>query len=129
MNAEPPAGPLPSVSRPWAYRPLAQLAAKVDWALLIARSEPMADASLPDMRARSRPGTAMAAMMPMIATTISSSMRVKPLALRIFILLSFKKDVYAGLRVLRMLVDCLCRLHEQPRCQGSAAAMLIYKCL
>ena len=45
---------------------------------LIARIEPMAEDSLPDMRARSRPGTAMAAMMPMIATTISSSIRVKP---------------------------------------------------
>ena len=51
----------------------------------MARSEPMADASLPDMRARSRPGTAIAAMMPMIATTISSSMSVKPFWLRIFI--------------------------------------------
>src|SRR5687767_7824811 len=30
------------------------------------------------MRARSRPGIAIAAMMPMIATTISSSMRVNP---------------------------------------------------
>src|SRR5438477_12878519 len=50
----------------------------------------MADASLPDIRARRRPGTAIAAMMPMIATTISSSMRVKPLGSRIFIsLLSF----------------------------------------
>ena len=48
------------------------------WALLMARTEPMADASLPDMRARRRPGIAMAAMMPMIATTISSSMSVKP---------------------------------------------------
>jgi hypothetical protein len=38
----------------------------------------MAEASLPESRARSRPGTAMAAMMPMIATTISSSMSVKP---------------------------------------------------
>src|SRR5207244_44891 len=91
MNADPPAGPLPRVSRPWAYRPLAQLAAKVDCALLIARSEPMADASLPEMRARSRPGTAMAAMMPMIATTISSSMRVKPFWLRTFIANLLKK--------------------------------------
>src|SRR5262245_1454281 len=40
----------------------------------------MAEASLPDIRARRRPGTAIAAMMPMIATTISSSMRVKPFA-------------------------------------------------
>ena len=48
------------------------------------RMEPMADASLPDIRARSRPGTAMAAMMPMMATTISSSMSVKPLESCIF---------------------------------------------
>ena len=44
----------------------------------MARTEPMADVSLPDIRARSRPGTAIAAMMPMIATTIKSSMSVKP---------------------------------------------------
>ena len=44
----------------------------------MARIDPMADASLPDMRARSRPGTAIAAMMPMIATTINSSINVKP---------------------------------------------------
>src|SRR5687767_15923411 len=48
------------------------------WALLIARIDPMADDSLPDMRARRSPGMAMAAMMPMIATTISSSMSEKP---------------------------------------------------
>src|SRR6266511_3782815 len=88
MNAEPPEGPVPRVARLCAYKPLAQLAAKVDWALLTARSEPIADASLPEMRARSRPGTAIAAMMPMIATTINSSMSVKPLALRIFIVRS-----------------------------------------
>src|SRR5437867_8527020 len=50
----------------------------------MARSDPIADASLPDIRARSRPGTAIAAMMPMIATTISSSMRVNPLLDRTF---------------------------------------------
>src|SRR5215813_12215027 len=44
----------------------------------MARIDPMADASLPDIRARSRPGTAIAAMIPIIATTISSSIRVKP---------------------------------------------------
>ncbi len=44
----------------------------------------MADASLPDMRARSRPGTAIAAMMPMMATTISNSMRVNPSFFRMF---------------------------------------------
>src|SRR5215472_10428882 len=44
----------------------------------------MAEASLPDMRARSKPGTAIAAMMPMIATTISNSIRVKPFDSRIF---------------------------------------------
>src|SRR5262245_57284036 len=43
----------------------------------------MAEASLPDIRARSRPGTAIAARMPMIATTMSSSIRVKPSFFRI----------------------------------------------
>ena len=38
----------------------------------------MAEASLADMRARISPGAAMAVMMPMMATTISSSIRVKP---------------------------------------------------
>jgi len=50
----------------------------VDWALLMARIEPIAEASLPDIRARSNPGIAMAAMIPIIATTISSSMSVNP---------------------------------------------------
>ena len=42
----------------------------------------MADASLPEIRALSRLGTAIAAMMPMIATTISSSTSVNPAWLR-----------------------------------------------
>ena len=78
MKADPPDGPLPSTSSDFAYWPFPQLAEKVDWALLTARSDPIADASLPDIRARSSPGTAIAAMMPMIATTISSSINVKP---------------------------------------------------
>ena len=53
----------------------------------------MADASLPDMRARSRPGTAIAAMIPMIATTISNSISVKPFWLRTFIESLLKEDV------------------------------------
>ena len=52
--------------------------------LPMVRIEPMPDASLPDMRARSRPGTAIAAMMPMMATTINNSISVKPLSLRVF---------------------------------------------
>src|SRR4051812_40016786 len=44
----------------------------------------MADASLPAMRALSRPGTAMAATMPMMATTTSSSISVNPFAFRVF---------------------------------------------
>jgi hypothetical protein len=44
MNAEPPEGPLPSVVSDGEYRPFAQLAEKVDSALLMARSEPIADA-------------------------------------------------------------------------------------
>src|SRR2546430_1578897 len=51
----------------------------------------MADASLPDMRARNRPGTAIAAMMPMIATTISSSINVNPSCFRSRIGTSFLK--------------------------------------
>jgi hypothetical protein len=46
--------------------------------VLTARIPPIADVSLPDIRARSRPGIAIAAMMPMIATTISSSISVNP---------------------------------------------------
>src|ERR1051325_12066055 len=85
MNASPPAvGFLARSVRLVAYPPPPQLAAYVTCELLIARIEPIADASLPDIRARSNPGTAIAAMMPMIATTISSSMRVKPLDARIF---------------------------------------------
>src|SRR4051812_4878732 len=54
----------------------------------MARIEPIADASLPDIRARRRPGIAIAAMIPMIATTISSSMSVKPFWLRTFIVVT-----------------------------------------
>src|SRR5438128_6790902 len=45
----------------------------------MARSEPMADASLPAMRALRSPGTAIAAIIPMMATTIRSSISVNPL--------------------------------------------------
>lgn len=48
-------------------------------AVLMVRIDPTADASLADMRARSRFGIAMAARVRMIATTISNSMREKPL--------------------------------------------------
>jgi hypothetical protein len=46
--------------------------------VLIARIEPIALASLPAIRARRRPGAAIAAMIPMIATTSRSSISVKP---------------------------------------------------
>ena len=49
------------------------------------RSEPTADASLADIRARSKFGMAIAAMIRMIATTISSSISEKPFCLRIWI--------------------------------------------
>jgi hypothetical protein len=45
----------------------------------------MADVSLADIRARSKPGTAIAAMMPIIATTMSSSMSVNPSFLSSFL--------------------------------------------
>src|SRR6185295_7602574 len=72
------------------------------FALLTARSEPMADASFPAMRARRRPGTAIAAMIPMMATTISSSISVKPLVLRIFMMpSSFRLETQVGGDVIR----------------------------
>src|SRR5882757_2720560 len=90
MNGCPPVvGAVARFAMVGAY-PVAQLVLYVSWALLTARIDPIADASLPAIRARRRPGTAIAAMMPMIATTISSSIRVKPLALRIFIILSLE---------------------------------------
>src|SRR5438477_4115971 len=76
----------------------------------MARSDPIADASLPDMRARSRPGTAIAAMMPMIATTISSSIKVKPFDSRIFIVHSLGNVGAGGFIV------------EQPKCQSAEVA-------
>src|SRR5580693_9161814 len=83
----------------------------------MARSDPMADASLPDMRARSRPGTAIAAMMPMIATTISSSMRVKPLELRIFIFIFSLLQKELNDHVPSGLIGRRYHPLEQPRCQ------------
>ena len=83
MNDAPPtAGGVPSTVRSAAKNPLPQLDAYACCELPMARSDPIAEASLPAMRARSRPGIAIAAMMPMIATTISSSMSVKPLVSR-----------------------------------------------
>lgn len=52
---------------------------------MMARSDPMAGASFPAILARSRPGTAMATITPMIVTTISSSISVKPVARRILL--------------------------------------------
>ena len=76
MNAHPPGGAVPgSRARVSAA---AQLDAKVACAAPDRAQRADGRASFPDMRARSRPGTAIAAMMPMIATTISSSMSVKP---------------------------------------------------
>ena len=83
-NAEPPDGPVPRMSSDPAYLPAAQLEANVPCALEIARIDPIAQASLPEMRARTRPGMAMAAMIPMIATTMSSSISVNPAVRRNF---------------------------------------------
>src|SRR5215470_4583237 len=53
-------------------------------AVLIVRTEPTADDSLADIRARIRFGMAIAAMIRMMATTISSSISEKPFCFRIF---------------------------------------------
>ena len=52
--------------------------------MLIVRSEPAAEDSLADILARIRFGIAMAAMIRMIATTISNSMSEKPFPLLLF---------------------------------------------
>ena len=54
---------------------------KAAWAEITVRMSPIAAASFADTRARSKLGIAIAAMMPMIATTISSSINVKPFCL------------------------------------------------
>src|SRR4030081_2374261 len=56
-------------------------------AVLIARIEATADDSFAAMRARSRFGMAIAAMIKMIATTISSSISEKPFCCRILMIL------------------------------------------
>src|SRR5215831_2206025 len=60
-------------------------------AVLMVRTEPTADASLADIRARIRFGMAIAAMIRMMATTISNSISEKPFCFRIsiFPLVSF----------------------------------------
>src|SRR5712691_6056448 len=119
MKPWPPAvGAFTRSARSMAYAPAAQLDEYAAWPLLIARSEPIADASLPDIRARSRPGIAIAAMMPMIATTISSSIRVKPFTLRIFICLSSEKNLV--LLDVRPDVERACQSPQQAWCQGSS---------
>ena len=55
-----------------------QLAANADCALLMARMNMMAEASFPDMYARSMLDTAMAEIMPTNPTTHSNSISVKP---------------------------------------------------
>src|SRR5215217_4393423 len=103
-----------------AYPPCAQLDENAASPLVIARSDPIADASLPDMRARRRPGTAIAAIMPMIATTISSSIRVKPLASRIFFMVLLLKGFG---HVCPRHVGGPCHRHEQRECQTSSLSM------
>ena len=58
-------------------------------AVLMLRTEPTADDSLADIRARIKFGMAIAAMIRMMATTISSSISEKPFCLRISIFPSF----------------------------------------
>src|SRR5215831_17485255 len=57
-------------------------------AVLMVRNEPTADDSLADIRARIRFGMAIAAMIRMIATTISNSINEKPFCFRIYCVLA-----------------------------------------
>src|SRR4029453_11250875 len=82
MNGLPPAkGSRAKSASEFAYPPPPHVEAYAAWALIIARMDAMADASLPAMRPRISPGTAMAASRPIIATTKSSSTSEKPSAL------------------------------------------------
>src|SRR5690348_883624 len=56
---------------------------KLTWPVLVVRTELAADDSLAEIRARSKFGIAMAAMIRMIATTISNSISEKPFCFRI----------------------------------------------
>src|SRR5438045_1819418 len=72
----------------------------------MARMEPMADASLPDMRARMSPGTAIAAMIAMIEMTSRSSISVNPRsACLVLIDASFGSHVLRNSRAREVLVD------------------------
>jgi hypothetical protein len=66
------------VSRGGCGKPLPYVEANVTAAVFIVRAEPTAEASLAAMRARSKFGMAIAAMIKMIATTINSSISEKP---------------------------------------------------
>src|SRR5262252_2983289 len=62
-------------------------------AVLMVRNEPTADDSLADIRARIRFGMAIAAMIRMMATTISSSISEKPFCFRISIFPRFFSEI------------------------------------
>src|SRR5688500_2536172 len=70
-----------STGRLDAYPPLPQVVEYCTSATVTALREAIADVSLPVIRERGRPGTAMAAMMLIIATTMSSSISVNPWSL------------------------------------------------
>src|SRR3954464_15325985 len=86
------------------------------------RIEPTADDSLAEMRARSRFGIAMAAMIRMIATTISNSISEKPFCFRISFILptNFDLDI---LRMTRVTITMQVRL-QTGRCALSAGTCL-----
>src|SRR5208282_1030169 len=70
-------------------KPLLYVELYATCAVLTARIEPTAEASLAAMRERSRFGMAMAAMIKMMATTINNSISEKPLFV-LFIVLSWR---------------------------------------
>src|SRR5579859_113988 len=80
-------------------------------AVLMVRIDATADDSLAAMRARSKFGIAIAAMIRMIATTISSSISEKPFCLRI--LKSFSLLKFAA-RIGRLLFSLHARCHDIP---------------
>ena len=83
----------------------------------MARSDPIEEASFPDIRARSSPGTAMAAMMPMMATTMRSSMRVKPLLVLVRMVLLPEAESFRRNLVVSKWLFVFTPMNKQLSCQ------------
>src|SRR5258708_18278624 len=93
---------------------------------MMLRTEPTAEDSLALILARSRFGIAIAAMIRMIATTISSSINEKPFCLRICVFLFFS---FSNLGLSDPMPVCSHLLRHVRQLQRSASVCLVFKAL